>query len=71
MPDNDSAKPRKRTSEAHDGGRPSIASLEGESGAALRASFNDPLPRAATNEAEEQSPSRRPSDLDAGMADAR
>ena len=62
MADDDSAKPRKRVSEPHDGATPSIASLEGESGAAPRASFNDPLPVAPDETHEERSPDRRPDD---------
>ena len=56
----DSATPRKRISEPHDGATPSIASLEGAAADPPRPSFNDPLPRGAPDETtEERSPSRR------------
>jgi hypothetical protein len=72
MADDDSEKRPKQMSEPHDGGTPSIASLEGENSGSSRPSFNDPLPRAARDETqEERSPSRRPENLDATASDPR
>jgi len=72
MADDDSEKRPKQMSEPHDGGTPSIASLEGENSGSSRPSFNDPLPRAAADETnEERSPSRRSEELGETTPEAR